>query len=160
MADWLNDDGLNVRFGTDKPRVTLGGESSTDGMERKLTVDLNYADFGAVAANKIVEGVVLPDGAVVKSAILNVSTAFTSGGSATLALGLVDTDRSTEYDFDGIDTAIAVASLTAGAEIDCNGAVIGTVISNSGTNVMPTVTVGTAAFTAGEGKLEITYYIP
>ena len=157
---WYNDDGLFVRFGTEKTEVTLGGESSTDGMERKITVDLNYNDFGAVAAEKIVEGVVIPDGAVLKSAEIHVSTAFTSGGSATLTLGLIDTDRSTAYDADGIDATVAVAALSAGATITCDGAVVGTLISNSGTNVMPTVTVGTAAFTAGEGKLEITYYIP
>jgi len=157
---WTNDDGLHIRFGTEKAKVTLGGESSTDGMERVVTVDINYADLAAFGTDKIVEGVKIPDGAFVKSATLNVSTAFTSGGSATLALGLIDDDRTTAYDLDGIDTAIAVASLTAGAEIDCNGAVIGTLISNSGVDVMPTVTVGTADFTAGEAKLDIVFYIP
>lgn len=157
---WTNDDGLYVRFGTEKPEVARGGESSTDGMHRTLTIDLDWDKLGTTGTAKVLDGMIIPDGAVLKEATINVSTAFTSGGSATLQIGLIDTDRSTVYDSDGVDAAIAVASLTAGTEINCNGSAIGKLISNSGTDVMLTTLVGTAAFTAGKGKLEVVYYIP
>lgn len=158
---WNNDDGLYIRFGTEKQEVTHGGESSTDGNNRVITVDLDYTDFAATGTAKIIaEDVKIPDGAVVKASTLHVSTAFTSGGSATLTLGLNDTDRTTVYDADGIDATIAVAALTAGATITNDGAVVGKLISNSGTAVLLTATVGTAAFTAGKGQLVVEYYIP
>lgn len=157
---WTNNDGLYIRFGTEKPVVSLGGESSTDGNNRVVTVDFAFSDLAATGTEKIIaEGVIIPDGAVVKSASLHVSTAFV-GATATLTLGLIDTDRSTAYDADGIDAAIAVAALTAGATIACDGAVVGNLISNSGTGVMITATEGTAAFTAGVAQLVVEYYIP
>ena len=158
---WLNNDGLYIKFGTEKVNPRLGGESSTDGNNRVITVDLTFADLAATGTEKIIaEGVFIPDGAVLKKATFHVSTAFTSGGSATLTFGLIDNDRSTAYDADGIDAAIAVAALTAGATITCDGAAVGKVIANSGTPVMLTATEGTAAFTAGAGQLVVEYYIP
>ena len=157
---WNNDDGLYIRFGTEKPVVALGGESTTDGNNRVITLDLTYADFAATGTEKIIsEGLTIPNGAFVKSAVFTVSTAF-AGATATLTFGLIDSDRSTAYDADGIDAAIAVTAIDAvGDEITCDGAVVGTVISNT-TPVYVTATEGTAAFTAGEGQLVITYYMP
>lgn len=161
MAEWINDDGLRIRFGTDKATPALGGESTTDGNNRVVTVDLAYGDFAAFGTEKIIaEGVHIPDGAVIKDATFHVSTAFTSGGAATLSFGLIDRDRSTAYDADGIDATIAKTALIAGATINCDGAVVGKLISNGGTDVMLTATVGTAALTAGAGQLVVTYYIP
>lgn len=158
---WTNDDGLYIRFGTEKTVPALGGESTTDGNNRVVTIDLSYSDLAATGTEKIIsEGTTIPDGAVIKSATFHVSTAFTSGGSATLTFGLIDSDRSTAYDADGIDATIAVAALTVGTTITCDGAVVGKAISNSGTPVYVTATEGTAAFTAGAGQLVIEYYIP
>lgn len=158
---WMNDDGLFVRFGTEKPEPALGGESSTDGFKRKVTINLKYSDLAATGTEKIIaEGVFLPDGAVLDSATFTVTTAF-AGATATLTFGLIDSDRSTAYDADGIDAAIAVTAIDAvGDTINCDGAVVGTTISNSGTPVMVTATEGTAAFTAGEGVLELEYFMP
>lgn len=157
---WNNNDGLYIKFGTEKTVVGLGGESTTDGMERVITLTVNYADLAATGTEKILsDHIRIPDGAVLKEASFHVHTAF-AGATATLSFGLIDTDRSTAYDADGIDATIAVGALTAGATIACDGAVVGKQISNSGTDVYVTATEGTAAFTAGEGVLELRYYIP
>lgn len=158
---WTNNDGLYIRFGTEKSVPTLGGESTTDGNNRVITLDLTFADLAATGTEKIIsEGTTIPDGAVIKKATFHVSTAFASGGSATLTFGLIDSDRTTAYDADGIDAAIAVAALTAGATITCDGAAVGKLIANTGTPVYITATEGTAAFTAGAGQLVVEYYIP
>ena len=157
---WTNNDGLYIRFGTERTVPALGGESSTDGNNRVITLDLTYDDLAATGTEQIIsEGTTIPDGAVIRSASFHVSTAFV-GASATLTFGLIDTDRSTAYDADGIDATIAVGALTAGATITCDGAAVGKLISNAGTPVYITATQGTAAFTAGAGQLVVQYYIP
>lgn len=157
---WYNSDGLYVRFGTEKTVPALGGESSTDGAKREVTIDFDYADLAAFGTEKIIgEGVVIPSGVFLESATLVVETAF-AGATATLSLGLIDTDRSTAWDADGIDAAIAVTAIDAvGDTIACDGALIGTTLSNSVGGYV-TATVGTANFTAGKARLTIVYYHP
>lgn len=158
---WTNNDGLLIRFGADKAVTRTGGESTTDGNDRVITLDFDFNDFGAVGTETVLgEEVKIPDGAIIKSANLSVSTAFTSGGAATLDLGLIDVDRTTVYDADGLDAAVAVAALTEGATIVGDGAAVEAKVNNAGTAVLVTSTVGTAAFTAGAAQLVITYYIP
>ena len=88
-------------------------------------------------------------------------TAFTSGGSATLDLGLMNDDGDGTYstlDDNGIDAALAVASLVADARVACNGAQVNTSPANSADATLPTVFsygYNTAAFTAGRGRLII-----
>lgn len=157
---WTNNDGLRIKFGAEKTVPALGGESSTDGMNRTVTLNVDWDDLAAFGTEKVIsEGVFIPSGAVLLSSEFHVSTAF-AGTDATLTLGLVDEDRVTEYDADGIDVAVAQTALTAGATIVNDGAAVGKVIANSGTPVMITATVGTADFTAGKGQLVVKYYIP
>lgn len=159
---WMNNDGLFIRFGTEKPAVTFGGESTTDGNERVITLNLKYSDFAAYGTEKIIsEGVTIPSGAVLKSAVFQVTKAF-AGTNATLSFGLIDTDRSTAYGSAGvgIDSAIAVTAIDAvGDTITCDGAIVNTTIDNT-TPVYVTATVGTANFTSGEGQLVIRYFMP
>lgn len=156
---WINNDGLKVEFGTEKTVSAYGGESSTDGNDRVITLDLVYSDFAAFGTTKIIgANIPIPNGAVIREASFHVSTAF-AGATATLTFGLYDTDETTVYDADGIDAAIAVAALTAGATITCDGAVVGVPISNT-TPVIVSALVGTANFTAGAGQLVIKYYMP
>jgi hypothetical protein len=158
---WNNDDGLHVKFGTEKPDPVIGGESSTDGFKRKITINLKYSDLAATGSSAIIaDGVFIPDGVYIDSATFTVTTAF-AGATATLTFGLIDADRTTGFDSDGIDAAIAVTAIDAvGDVVNCDGAQIGAVISNSGTPLMVTALEGTAAFTAGEGVLEIVYFVP
>jgi hypothetical protein len=156
---WINNDGLRIRFGVEKTEKTFGGESSTDGNTRVITLDFDYADLAATGTEKVIGETRIPSGAVIKRSTFHVSTAF-AGSGATLTFGLIDEDRSTAYDADGLDATIAVGALTAGATIVNDGAAVGKVVDNAGTPVLITVTEGTAAFTAGAGQLVVEYYIP
>jgi len=157
---WYNDDGLYVRFGTEKTVPALGGENSTEGQIRRVNIDFEFSDLAATGTEKIIgEGVVIPSGVFLKSATLEVLEAF-AGATATLTLGLIDTDRTTAWDADGIDAAIAVTAIDAiGDTIACDGALVGTVLSNSVGGYV-TATEGTAAFTAGKARLTLEYFHP
>ena len=158
MGTWLNDDGLFVKFGTDEAAVTRGGEDATNGDTHVVHIDFDYSDLAATGTEKIMaDNVTIPNGAFIKAATLRVSTAF-AGATATLSIGLIDQDRSTAIDADGIDATIAVTAIDAvGDEVNCDGALVGTTLTNTG---LITMTEGTAAFTAGVAKLTVEYYMP
>lgn len=127
--------------------------------------DVDGGAVGAIALSSKDNKSVLPVGAVVKRVTALVKTAFTSGGSATLAWGNTD-------DADGYSgAAIAVASLTAGALF--NGYDNGAALLWDDTNDHPidvyvadaadgafSVTIGTAAMTAGKAVFMVEYYFP
>lgn len=107
----------------------------------------------------------IPVGAVIKRVVGLVKTAFTSGGSATLAWGNGD-------DADGFSgAAIAVASLTAGAVFngydngaaliwdDTNDHQIDIYVADAADGAF-SVTIGTAAMTAGKMVFMVEYYMP
>jgi hypothetical protein len=107
----------------------------------------------------------IPNGAIVKGVTMKVVTAFTSGGSATLAWGNDD-------DPDGYSgAAIAVASLTDNAVFNGwdNGAALIWDDSNDHAIYNPvinaddgdfSVTIGTADMTAGKAVFLVEYYSP
>jgi hypothetical protein len=163
MGTWTNSDGLYLKFGTDEAKLAKGGVfADTDGSEHTAEIVLSGAtatyDFGAVGTETIAsDTIVIPAGARITSATLYVETAFTSGGSATLIVGTIRTDRSTTYDDNGFIASTAVGSLTAAATITGSGALVNTTLAN---DALITTTVGTAAFTAGKGILKIKWYMP
>lgn len=162
MSDtWLNDDGLYVRFGTDQAESAVTGCPSTFGTERELVVDIDYSELPAFGdASTFINTIpvtALPSGVILKSGTITVTTGFTSGGAATLTLGLAEKDG-TAIDADGIDAAIALTAIdTPGEEVVCDGALIGTKLAATG---YVTVDVGVADYTAGRAKLVLKYIIP
>lgn len=156
---WVNGDGLEVRFGAEKATKRKGGETNAAGDSHEIRLTINGADVPAADA-PVDKKVAIPSGAFIESATLVVKTAFV-GATATLDLGLMTDDNDGTYstkDDDGIDAAIAVAALTADASIACNGALIGTTVTDSNTLPMPfSYGYNTAAFTAGVAELVIKY---
>ncbi len=157
MPRVLNSLGLPQWYG---PRTASEGLPSgilEYGPERRLVIDFDYVQANAglpsINAEDDAAQLVIPDNALITSAILFVVTAFTSGGSAVLNIGTEFPDGSVS-DADGID-AIPVASLTAGAVIVCDGAQIGT--ANSTNHRQISIDDATAAFTAGVARLVVTY---
>ena len=145
------------------PRVANSGldnQVSTYGLtrQRELYFDFEQANAGLPTANADDDAGTLriPAGALVKAAYLEVSTAFTSGGSATLELGVEDTDG-TVSDADGFDT-LAVAALTVGSWHVLDGALIGATVGTA--DVQISVDDATAVFTAGVGRLVVEYVEP
>ncbi len=162
MTIWTNSDGLKVRLGLDQVKVAREGVTSTMGEDKEAIFDLDYAALPAVADGGVfingVPSVVIPAGSILRSATIITTTAFDSAGDAgTLTIGLSKPDG-TVIDADGIIATVAQTSINAaGKEVACNGALIRTKLANDS---CVTVTVGTAAFTAGRAKLILKYITP
>ena len=157
---WMNNDGLLVKFGKEKGIAANGGSYRFVGPLDCIEIDVDYRKLNAFGTNTILSDTVkVPNGVLLKSAEFQVDVAFT-GATATLTLGLYDSDRTTAYDEDGIDATIALTAIDAiGEVVACDGALIGTVLANN-TPSLITALVGTANFTAGRGKLRLYFYRP
>lgn len=156
MGIWTNEDGLEVRFGID--RATSADSGGTSAEEKVHVFDIADAtelgdtDTAAVAG----DAAFIPAGAIVKDAYFVVDTAFTSGGTAVLDLGLKEADG-TNIDDDGIDAAVALGVIDADDDVVvADGALVGTRLAKD-SYVM--ATYDTAAYTAGAGKLVIKYVV-
>lgn len=155
MADWTNSDGLEIRF--DGPEAgQTGAGVSTLGAVKNLVLDFDFATAITAAADG--HEAFLPAGSYITAAYIVVTTAATSGGTATLTVGLAQKDG-TVIDADGIDATIALAALGASKVVRCDGALAGGTASIGAANgyVYTTPTSGGDAFTAGRGKLVIEY---
>lgn len=157
MATWYNNDGLTIKSGQDEGNPGNGGVVvDGDGLNHVYIFNVEWNKLNAFGTVTILSDTIrIPNGWRLESAEFYVETPFTSGGAATLDIGLYDTDRTTAYDADGIDAAIALTAIDGiGERVACDGALIGTDLANN-TPSLVTVTVGTANYTAGKGRLTI-----
>ena len=157
-STWTNKDGLYVGFGRRKVENNSGASVRSNSAVQTLTMKIVGSELSdAVAAVDLENAAVIPVDALLKSATLFVTTAF-AGATAALDIGTYNADANDAADDDGIDSAIAVGSLTDGAVITCDGADVGTVCDGTdGWKIG--ASYDTAAFTAGEATLVIEYVI-
>jgi uncharacterized protein YfcZ (UPF0381/DUF406 family) len=163
MTKWVNNDGLEVLFGTSKSEMRLGGETDHSGSLRELHFSITATDVPAADA-PIDKRITIPSGAYIDEAVINVTTAFTSGGSATLDIGLMLDDNDGTYstsDDNGIDAAIAVGTLVDNYRVVMNGAQINTTVTDSSNGLPLALSYGynTAVFTAGVADIVIKYRV-
>lgn len=152
---WSNDDGLLVRFGTERSTVAKDGTRNPEMMA--LEVDIDSQDI-LVVGDINADRPHLPAGAVVVDALLKANTAWV--GTGTLTLGLANS-AGTAIDADGIDATV---------DVDVALAAIGDVVACDGALVDKTATIGTSAgwvygsiggtVSAGTGTLTLFYYVP
>lgn len=150
---WTNSDGLVVGFGTRSVETNSGAQPSVGGLRQQVKVRIKAADLAdSDVSAQLLHGVTIPADSLLESAKLFVTTAF-AGATAVLDIGTYDSAGSA-VDDDGIDAAIAVASLGDNVVIACDGALIGTVLAS---NQRIGLSYDTAAFTAGEAWLVVEY---
>jgi hypothetical protein len=171
MALYTNSDGLVQFYG---PRTTtdypVARKSITDGgNERVIELDVEYNHIGSGIGTFLDQDsnlngsndsfsnshAYIPANAVITDVKFYVKTAFTSGGAATLDVGLY-AKAGGAIDADGLIAAQAVAGLTAGTCITGAGA-LATNDNVGSSNAYIGMTYGTAAFTAGSGRLVVRY---
>lgn len=150
---WLNSDGLLVKFGTEEATAGKGGATAIDGDRREVVMDIDLTLLNTSTATIIDDNVWVSKNARIEEVEVEVLTAATSGGSATLDIGFIRSDRSTELDYNGLVAAAALSTInTAGKRLNivaggtAAGALIGTSLANNGLFVAQ---AGTAVFTAG-----------
>lgn len=174
---WTNADGLVVKFGrqdvaggvNERPVVR---HTNRSGLVQELVVDFDFNHLGSAETAAPTEwwdqdagsgdtpdtpsGIhaFLPNGCFLRAARLLVKTAFTTGDAGALNLGLYQSDA-TAIDVDGIDSAIAAASLTDGAIITCDGADVGTLVGANDAYIGAHASTG--GFTAGAARLVVEF---
>lgn len=160
VQSWYNNDGLQLFYGVDKTTTEAAGEYRTNGPLREIEVRIDLTSL-ATGSQTILSNTVFFPKMRIEEVVLEVQTAATSGGSATLDVGLISTDRSTEIDYDGFIAAEVLTAInTAGKRITYvngtskAGALIGTTTATVGHLVAK---AGTAVFTAGVVYVRIKY---
>lgn len=153
---WTNKDGLAVGFGTRDVEKTGSYVVDTDGSYKELVVRLVLSDLAdTIDVNDVVNAPVIPSGSFISSALLVVETAAV-GATAVLDIGLC-TVAGVDVDDDGIDAAIATATLVTDYDTACDGAKIGL---HTTADWKVYASYDTAAFTAGVVKVVIKYLPP
>jgi hypothetical protein len=154
---WTNSDGLRVEFGTERTKgAQVGATISNDGSRKVIRATLEASRMvigGGLIGDRA--HVFIPAGSYIESALFVVTEAFDSGSTATLDIGLANADATyTNLDEDGIDVAVAETAIdTAGKEVVCDGALIGTILTTGG---YLSYDVDTAVYTTGKGYLLVT----
>lgn len=153
---YTNADGLLVLTNGAAGVPAANGVAAGD-VKKTLVIDiLDATKIGTSAAAPDANDAFIPAGSYITDARLVVTTAFTSGGSAALNIGLY-TAAGAAIDADGIDAAVAVADLAANKAVVCNGALVGGTATIGTANAYVSWDYDTAAFTAGAAKLVIEY---
>ena len=153
---WTNSDGLPVGFGSRTTETTVGAQPRTGGMRQEVILEINGTDLADTdVARQLAYGVTIPADALLESAKLFVTTAF-AGVNPVMDIGTYAAATGSAVDDDGIDAAIATATLVDNVVIACDGALIGTVLAS---DQKIGVTYDTAAFTAGVATLVVEYVL-
>lgn len=165
-TNWLNSDGLYVKFGTNEATPGVAGEYGffTDGDVHVLEVRISdLTTLTDSTQNILDQNVWLPKNARIEWVDV-INTTAATGTNAVLDLGLQRFDQSTELDYDGLLADAPRTDWDALGEtkhymvgVTGAGALMGTVLANPGYLV---ATYDTAAFTAGAIKIRIGYSFP
>lgn len=154
---WTNADGLEVLMHGEQGNVNGKGSTVTS-VRNQLVVAIEDATNIPSSADTpgALDGMI-PAGAYITNAYFIVETGFTSGGAATLDIGLYQKDG-TVIDADGVDAAIALAAIdTAGEVVVNDGALVGGTATVGANDAYVELKYNTAAYTAGAAKLVIEY---
>lgn len=149
---WLNNDGLYVKFGTEEGNVGILGEYRTNAAQRQTEIILDLTTLAST--DTILDFTTfLPKDAFIEKVDIETKVSATSGGSATLSVGLYKSDTTTAISATGLVSALALATIgNAGTLTTLTlgstgaGAKIG---STPGFPAYFSAKYGTAAFTAG-----------
>lgn len=164
--EWLNADGLLVKTGTDEARVTRAGQYCTmDAGRHVVTVAVDLSVLTTTDNTILADNVTIPNGAFIEQVDVLVTEEPTTSGAPNLNLGLVDQDRSTEIDFNGLlaaadafETGTDLGTLVTYVKGTTEaGALIGTVLTNTG---LITAGADTAVWTDGTLLVKIYYHMP
>ena len=89
-----NDDGLAQAYGRDQGGPAAGGEIGGVGEDRVADIEIDFSDLAAFGTEKRIGNLPvysLPEGALITEAYIDVDTAFTSSGAATLIIASIKT---------------------------------------------------------------------
>jgi hypothetical protein len=162
MATWINEDGLQIKYGTDRAEVSKVGEYRTTGRLREIQLRVALADL-TETETILDDNTFIPTGVIVQEVEIDTKTAAATG--VAVDLGIIKMDRTTEGDYDGLLAAFPTASMNAAGEkviisdnTTYDGALVGAVTTYKG-YISASRTTATA-FTAGDVVITIRYWKP
>ena len=156
---YTNADGLRILTNGGDGTEATSGTSNGAGQVRTLCIDLLGTAIGSSfgASNIDPNAPIIPANSLIINADFVVTAAFTSGGAATLTIGTYNS-AGAAVDADGIDATVAVAAInTIGFVVQCDGAQVNGTLTVGTADCYVGAIYGTAAYTAGAGKLYIQY---
>lgn len=162
MGSWNNSDGLYIKYGTDKATAAKSGDFLAYGDLR--CIELKIGDLTALTSSAVImeDNLFVPTNCIIEEVQVISDTAATSGGSATLNIGLIQDDRSTNISDTALVAALALTAIDGTGEkttlvLGSTGAgtKIGTTIGSNRGYI--TAKYGTAAFTAGAVTVRVYY---
>lgn len=160
-GNWKNADGLYLEFGTTKPAVDVAGEYRTNGDFREINIRLDPTTLSITTPTIISQNLKFPTGMRI-ARIDVISDTACVGSGATLDLGLIAEDRTTEIDYNGLLAAVALTSFDTVGEtnsytvgVSGAGALMGTSTTSVGYLVANT---NTALISAGALNIRIFLY--
>lgn len=163
MAEtWLNNDGLLIKYGRGRSDMTTkGGEyCASDGGYNVVTIDLDMTTLTQTPT--IVNDVVaLPANSQIMEVRTRVLTAATAGSA--WQFGLIQRDRSTAIDVDGLIDSAATTTVDAIGETATytatssapKGALIGTIVTAE--SYFVAAIEASTVYTAGLVRIEVVY---
>jgi hypothetical protein len=159
MGSWTNNDGLYIKYGQTEITPSIGGAIVSNDVQ-KIQFDLDLTTLTDTAA-VLMDNVVIPDNSIVTKVTVLV-TEVTAGTNSNLNLGLVQLDRTTAVDVDGLLAAADAWHTSAIGTV--TEYVVGT--TEAGADIgqvttVPCLIVGyydTGAFTDGTLKVTIEFY--
>jgi hypothetical protein len=161
-----NNLGTSAHYGV-RTLDTGAGSAKTEGTRTEIRQVINLPGLAtaATANNTFIPQATIPAGAYIESAKLIPIVSATSEGAATLTIGLYYKDTNgaiATLDADGIDATIALTALqTDDAPIAADGALVaGATLATTADEYYINSIYATAAFTAGEAELVVTYILP
>jgi hypothetical protein len=159
--NWLNSDGLYVKFGDKEAAIGVAGEVA-EAIGNTRIIEMRIPALSALTAGDVIQeqNVVIPKNTRIEWVeVMNTATA-TSGGAATLSLGLVRSDQSTLIAAAGLISAAPLTDFDTLGETkrySVGVAGVGTLVGAvTGANTgLITAKFATAAFTAGALTIRI-----
>lgn len=166
---YLDNSGLYQKYGTEQTVTQAGGEYKTFAELREVEIKINLATLGtANTPAPVVTGadnIFFPAGMLIEQVEIVIDAAATSGGSATLDIGLIRTDRVTEVDYQAFVKGYTLATGTAGSKTTLikgsafAGDLLGTGTATANVGYI-TANANVAVFTAGIATVRIKYRKP
>lgn len=155
---WMDNAGLYRLYGTEQTVPNKGGEYRTDGELRDIDIKIDLTQL-TESETPVSNTIFFPVGMKIEQIEYFVDTAAATGTA--IDLGLVQTDRATEIDYNGFLAALPTASMTAGAKATVvkGGTYAGALVGGT-TSVQGYITcsrTSSTAFTAGVIRIRIKY---
>jgi hypothetical protein len=165
MAGWMNDDGLYVKFGTEE-----GVSSHAAGTYASPVGGVTITEVDIVLSSLTATETILNDAVWIPANAhilwVDTITVVAAATGTAIDVGLIDQDRSTEIDYDGLlaawpaangsvvgETVRFTEAHTVVAGATGTGALVGTELTNTG--YVSASRTDATAFTAGKIRVQI-----